>query len=1451
MSAMPDETNRVMERMLERLFAAMSNSPSLNCRPHRSRQRIDLTQLRHLRDIDGTEALRRLIVGDGEARLVGRVTQPPPRVDFTDAEPTEDERRAEAAWASQKSLLNKLRVVTSEARTYENDTGVGVLNIGFPLLAMPPGVLGGGRVLAPCAFIPVTLTVAAGARLAVEIACREDGIDRVVPNTALLAWLERQTGKTIGDLFEDEEGEQPWREIAEIVRHVAATLEINPPTELVGENWPEGFSLSPAPRADDFDATAAIFPSAVVGLFPMSNQGLLRDSQAMAKGESLVGPVEPFVRHDARLDELPDLDAPDSGSDAPREAEGATFRDERFVTLADPCQSQAARNARTCPVLVIHGPPGTGKSQTITNIIGDHLAQGQRVLFVCDKRTALDVVANRMEHLGLGDLCVTVHDPQRDQRDLYRAVRDRLDELPDRKTRASATGKVDTIDDELTRLHAELTEYHEDLMKTEGGGASFHERIGRWLSIDTPAGVDLPRDAFAGATQADLERHTLPLDDLLRRAASIDYGVNPWRDAAGLTLEDLLARPVDDVRAAVRRCVDAAGESDATTDAAIPPFAAEPALTEQAAARVDLAARLCKAVADVDPDLAKHWAAMDAGEIDRAHARIDGAHESITTLRGDPLDAELLAFTRDDPPKMSELARQTQTIREYLRVKSKWWGFIAFGTKSQAKEVLADWALPADVPAAQRLHDFLVGYKHRMICAGLLDELNGHERDGDPPDDAALDRGLDDHAAVVRLLQHTHETSALRSLATEIHRVLADGSHATLAEGLDKSRPRAAAIDALQTAIADAALFAPAWRASIDERLHAGETLADDFNDLSNRLDTLEDVLRVGESVAGLPGSLATDLPKILDHALNAHDARAVLEKKVLEVEIASAIRSNTRLRSIDAGRIEAMFDRFSQLESDKRDAVRDHVLHTWVQRQRERLLVGTGSRMNSLGADLKRRLLMRGKRAMRLRQVIAMGRDIEGGDPLMDMCPVWMASPETVAQVFPREPVFDLVIFDEASQCRLEEALPVLTRARRVTIAGDPKQLPPTRFFESAVSASDDDGEIETDQDLFEVQQGEVEDLLTASLAMEIEQSYLDVHYRSRNADLIEFSNQQFYGSRLQAIPGHPSRVSAIPPITLERAAGVYNDGLNPTEADHVVATVERLLDSDDPPSIGVASFNVKQRDLISEKLDERAAADEKFARRLAKARERQGEGSFEGLFVKNLENVQGDERDHIVISTTYGPNEEGRFYRRFGPLGRVGGGRRLNVLVTRARKRVHLVTSIPPEAYRALPPAPQGQTPTGGWLLFAYLHFAEELAAEYSGREAESVSAGDSGATFAANSVGQPSEFAEALGRRMSTAGGVASHVHWGNDGFCVDLALADAGRPGVSTIGVMVDGCRFADGYDPVRWDVYRTGILRWQGWELRRVWSPQFFRDPVGTIRALATDVDAAGRNDEAT
>ncbi|HSP81681.1 MAG TPA: DEAD/DEAH box helicase, partial [Myxococcaceae bacterium] len=526
--------------------------------------------------------------------------------------------------------------------------------------------------------------------------------------------------------------------------------------------------------------------------------------------------------------------------------------------------------------------------------------------------------------------------------------------------------------------------------------------------------------------------------------------------------------------------------------------------------------------------------------------------------------------------------------------------------------------------------------------------------------DEVLTRSLRTHAALFEVLRTLEQEPALDSCQQAVREALRgdEATRARLLEGLRQSAVRAEALSRLEARLAEVALFSPTWREEQGRELRTGTRVLALLTSLESRLSTVEGLLRMRALLAGLPPALGTATERLAQAGASAEEGWRAVRKAVLAAEVSARVRENPALQHVEAARLQACQSRYRKLEARKRELVRDVILHRWTERQRERLLASTGGRLNGQGAELRRRLLLRGERALRVRQVIAVGANTDGGDPLFELRPVWMASPQTVAQIFPRRELFDVVIFDESSQCRLEESLPVLTRAKRVVIAGDPKQLPPTRFFESAVVQSQEEADVEDEQGLFEEQQSEVEDLLGAALNLEIEQCYLDVHYRSRNADLIGFSNEHFYDSRLQAIPGHPSNRVRHAPLRLVRVGGIYEKRVNRVEAEAVGALVKELLEQPEPPSIGVACFNLAQRDTITEVLEELAAADAGCAAKLAAARARRGEGSFEGLFVKNLENVQGDERDHLIISTTYGPDAKGRFYRRFGPLGMAGGG-------------------------------------------------------------------------------------------------------------------------------------------------------------------------------------------------
>jgi hypothetical protein len=1459
--------------MLQRLYASLSSGPALHCRPFQSRQRIDLALVAGLEPARPEAILARILSEERSTKLTPKLRPPavalataaaqaPPAVAETpgslpelspEGQPapestlSDEERAVLRAWREQQALLAKLRNIADDARTYEQDTGAHVLHLGFPLLHLPPGKRAAPsrsgaqkRVLAPIAFVPVSLTVKSGRSPQVVLEAAGEGVDLVQPNTALLAWIEQQTGVRTPELFADEEGKDPWREISELVAYVAKVFELEVPA--LGPEKP----LVATPRSDDDDAKeAGIVSASVLGLYPISNLSLLRDVDDMLEGKvELAGPIESFLKSDVSLAAA----APAASKDTDTLARaGRVFAEERFVTDADPCQARAVRLARRSRGLVIHGPPGTGKSQTIANVLGDHLARGERVLFVCDKRTALDVVHQRISHLGLGQLCAIVHDAQRDQRDLYRSVRDQLDALTEAKTNPAAAAELEALDKELAKLHQELTSQEHALAERPNGGKepSFHELAGRWLAIDLPpqlAELDVP---LGQPLLGDLVPHERAVREVLERSAKEHFPENPWRTALGADLATYLSKPFSHWKGETTALVEAARGADLAIDSRIPPFDPRADLVAQAQARVRLARELAPVARDLPEDAITRTVRSDPTERKMRKEQLKKLGHEVEILARGPLDPELAPIHESSKVSLAQVSLDVAKLRDYREVVTHWWSFLAFGKKSAAGAVVARYGLSLSPESAERVQGFLEAVRARALLTDLYRKhvapTPGEVRD------ETLRGSLGSLATLLEALEFLGTEPALAASAVAFREALADASkRAPFLEGLAASEPRARALARLEETAKRTGLLSADFRAKVSLDTRNGGRALPQASALEECLGNVEGILRLRVALGTLPPELAERVIAVAAAKATTDEGWRCIEKAVLQAEMGRRFGSAPALAAIDGEGMRVAFERVRALERRKLALVRDAVLHRWTTKLKERLLASTGSRLNSAGAELKRRLTLRGERALKLRPMIAAGANAEGGDPLFDVRPVWMASPATVAQAFPRQQIFDVLIFDEASQCRLEEALPVLLRAKRVVIAGDPKQLPPTRFFESAVAQSSDDADLESEQGLFEEQQSEVEDLLTAALNLEVEQCYLDVHYRSRNSDLIDFSNKRFYDARLQPIPGHPSRRAVLPPIRLLAANGVYEKRTNLVEARRVVELVRELLSRKRVPSIGVACMNLSQKDAIQDALDEAAAQDPAFGAQLGAARVQKGAGSFEGLFVKNLENVQGDERDHIIISTTYGPDAKGRFYRRFGPLGSAGGGRRLNVLVTRAREEVHLVTSIPAEVYRALAPVETGRTPNGAWLLFAYLKHSEELAAVYL-KESERLQLAQVAKEprVLVHESASGSAFAQALASGLARRG-VSSEVHWGNDGFCVDLALSHPTRAEDVTIGVLCDAARFERARDKVEWDIFRTSVLEAQGWKLHRVWTPQFVRNPDASIQAVVADAARAAQ-----
>ena len=303
--------------------------------------------------------------------------------------------------------------------------------------------------------------------------------------------------------------------------------------------------------------------------------------------------------------------------------------------------------------------------------------------------------------------------------------------------------------------------------------------------------------------------------------------------------------------------------------------------------------------------------------------------------------------------------------------------------------------------------------------------------------------------------------------------------------------------------------------------------------------------------------------------------------------------------------------------------------------------------------------------------------------------------SPLSVADVLPLDnSIFDVVIFDEASQIPVEDALPTLVRAPQVIVVGDDKQLPPTDFFSTARSADDFDDEEDFD---FELGQ----DSLLRLAAAKMSGAMLGWHYRSRSEELIGFSNAAFYDERLLTVPS-VRKVRAMPAIAIgdafaaepdaadllarpvsfhHLAAGIYSERRNQHEAAYIARALRALLVAGTGRTIGVVAFSEAQQGEIESAIDQLAATDSAFAALLAAERERETDGEFVGLLVKNLENIQGDERDIVILSICYGQDAAGRMLMNFGPINKAGGEKRLNVIFSRARENMIVVSSIRPD--------------------------------------------------------------------------------------------------------------------------------------------------------------------------
>ena len=432
-------------------------------------------------------------------------------------------------------------------------------------------------------------------------------------------------------------------------------------------------------------------------------------------------------------------------------------------------------------------------------------------------------------------------------------------------------------------------------------------------------------------------------------------------------------------------------------------------------------------------------------------------------------------------------------------------------------------------------------------------------------------------------------------------------------------------------------------------------------------------------------------------------------------------------------------------------------------------------------------------------------------GDYLLKLFPCWLLSPESVSTIFPlKKNMFDIILFDEASQVFIENTLPTIYRGKYIVVAGDSKQLRPTATFMKRYLGNDNDDDI----DLATAAALEVESLLDLATSR-YNSTNLTYHYRSKNEELINFSNYAFYDGKLQIAPNISKNIGNKP-IERIKVNGKWLGRKNQEEANAIVTLLKKLIkNKKNKSSIGIITFNTEQEVAIEDAIDNECKKDSAFRDAYIREQNRKENGEDTSIFIKNLENVQGDERDIIIFSIGYARNEYGKVVAHFGPLSVEGGENRLNVAITRAKEKIYVVTSIEPEELMV-----EGTKNAGPKIFKSYLKYVRAISTKKY-KEASFILDSFKPALPQSNDVIVLNQLENDIKEELVKLG-YDVETNLGNTNYKISLAVYDK-KLDRYLLGIECDYAAFNSSDSILERDVYRNKFLASRGWKIMRVWS----------------------------
>jgi hypothetical protein len=1156
-------------------------------------------------------------------------------------------------------------------------------------------------------------------------------------------------------------------------------------------------------RSDDADATpyrwAFDLCGVTLGNFNYQKITLVRD---------YAGLLEEGGRANAAFDALFSADAKRLDAVAP-----VLPLEEQFAVVpADPSQLQAIARARDGGSYIIQGPPGTGKSQTITNLIADYVARGKRVLFVCEKRAAIDVVYHRLKQHHLDRLACLIHDSQEDKKAFIQDLKQtyeawtaegqgeedsaraqcveqlrreysKLDRLTEAMTAPAlqsneALGKLIRRVVELQGVAPQLTAADKEQLPTHAEFVQHRELLAKLAAALEASGAEpvLAKHPARLLSQRILASER-PVDAIARQLAEIEPKLATLREANPLALRDTFARV--DFAMQLRPLIQAGLLS----------------LIDAASSAYKNLQKELKRLGKKVSAFAEAKAKASAWREPLPHADVGTALELARRFRSTLLRFLFPSFWR---------------LRGILRRRYDFAAAVLPPTYVQALEQLAaQYAAEAEVVELER---------------ELAEEL-----------------GLEELAPVKAVVEKLHGDAPVSAVERELRAEFAADGGEVMARGLLATAAEVTELrESLGSLLQDYEHLRPAELASELQRLAEGIAFIPELVPLLRELELAPKAFRA--AVKSLP--LTIDALEAAVCAKASEDTlRVQLDLAKFDAEaLANAQRvlgeRHATLRAANAGTIvDACRRRFSE--------------HVRISSSPAAGLTPEEKALKKDYASGRRELEHEFGKVMRFKSI----RDLmtkQTGAVIRDLKPIWLMSPLSVADTLPcSTEFFDVVIFDEASQIPLEDAVPAIYRAEQCIIVGDQMQLPPTNFFASA-RATEEDRVVFDENDESVEYELDAESLLSHA-ARSLPSTLLEWHYRSRDESLISFCNDAFYAGRLLTIPtpirqqatgeirvnhaedgkrgAHEALARAVSFHRLERSP--YENRRNPGEARYIAEMVRELLAQRTGASLGIVAFSEAQQEEIERALNELAAEDAAFRTALDAELEREEEEQFCGLFVKNLENVQGDERDMIILSVCYAPDAKGRMVMNFGPINKNGGEKRLNVIFSRAKQRVAVVSSID---YTQI----TNEYNDGANTLRAYLQYAA-AASRGDAAEVHSALAGMSAGRAAAKPQAKPDSVKHALAAALRERG-YEVQLDLGSSRFRCDVAVRPK-HASAHPVAVLVDTDDFyRTGTSDERFRL-RPSVLGAFGWKVETVLGKDWLANKDAVLKRIEAAASA--------